>query len=146
MRELTKSMMSYTWAMSMFGLQVMLDLLNPQRGPNAVQEAFASMAENTAGQLGGMMGVTFRTADNVQRGLIDLMFRTLMLENLNPVRWVRKGSDAVQKSSSGVGWAALDLGGSGDEDQVPVQGDFPPAGPSNGGSQDGQIQGWGPMP
>jgi hypothetical protein len=73
-RELTKSMLSFSWAMSMFGLKQMSDLLVPQS--NAAG-SFAAVARSAEDQLGKTARAAFRMGDNLQRGLVDLTFAFL---------------------------------------------------------------------
>jgi hypothetical protein len=70
-RDLTKSMLSLSWAMSLFGLKQMASLFNPQSNATSSFEAVTRSAED---QLGPVTRSTFRTGDNLQRGLVDLMF------------------------------------------------------------------------
>jgi hypothetical protein len=86
MREFTKSIMSYTWATSVFGAQQMLNLFRvPRQGePYPATEAFNNAARCTRDQMGDMMRATFRVGDNIQRGLVDLTFSVLTLGVLSP--------------------------------------------------------------
>jgi hypothetical protein len=71
MRELTKSVLSLSWAMSLFGLKQAASLLSP--GSNAAG-SFEAVTRCTEDQLGPTIRSTFRTGDNLQRGLVDLTF------------------------------------------------------------------------
>ncbi len=85
MREFTKSMMSYTWAMSMFGVQQMVNLLTPQGGRqnHPATDAFNNVSQCTVEEMGDAMRATFRVGDNIQRGLVDLTFGVLTLGAAN---------------------------------------------------------------
>src|SRR3982751_1201037 len=72
-RDLTKSMLSLSWAMSLFGLKQMAGLLNPQSHSNSTS-SFEAVTRSAEDQLGPVARSTFRTGDNLQRGLVDLMF------------------------------------------------------------------------
>lgn len=70
MREFTKSMMSYTWAMSLFGVQQMVNVFRPSKA----SESFENVTKATEDEFGDAMKAAFRAGDNLQRGLVDLTF------------------------------------------------------------------------
>ena len=59
MQELTKSMFSYTWAMSLFGAQQMLNLLSPSKAA----KAFEGVTSATERELGQSLQSVFRAGD-----------------------------------------------------------------------------------
>lgn len=75
MREFTKSMTTYTWAMSLFGLQQMINVFRPGRAT----ESFNNIAKATEEEFGDAFKATFRAGDNLQRGLVDVTFGVLTL-------------------------------------------------------------------
>ncbi|HKG14676.1 MAG TPA: hypothetical protein VKB12_15215 [Pyrinomonadaceae bacterium] len=81
MREFTKSMMSYTWAQSLFGVQQLLNLFSSTRGrqQNPVTEGFNGVAGCAKEQMGEALRATFRAGDNIQRAMVDVMFGALTL-------------------------------------------------------------------
>ena len=55
MRDLTKSFLSFSWTMSMFGLEQLTNVLSDERSGNRrerMADAFDAVTEATAGQLG----------------------------------------------------------------------------------------------
>ena len=76
MREITKSALSLSWAMSLFGLKQLAGLFTP--GSHAAA-SFATVTRCTEDQLGPATQATFRAGDNLQRGLVDLAFAFLTL-------------------------------------------------------------------
>ncbi|HSU81323.1 MAG TPA: hypothetical protein VLR69_02835 [Thermoanaerobaculia bacterium] len=75
MRDVTKSMLSLSWALSLFGLKQMASLLNPQGNPQGNAAAsFEAVTRSAEDQLGPAARSAFRSGDNLQRGLVDLMF------------------------------------------------------------------------
>lgn len=148
MREFTKSMMSYTWAMSVFGMQQMVNMLTPQEQSqeHPATRAFKNVAECTEEEMAGAMRATYRAGDNVQRGLVDVMFGVLTMGAFNPGRGgsgsgpgsasnigrqtaeaFRQGMDAMGRATETVGRAARGSAG------------------QSAGSQSGST-GWGPVP
>lgn len=75
MREFTKSMMSYTWAMSVFGVQQMFDVFNPAKAA----QSFDSVTKATEEELGDALKAAFHAGDNMQKGLVDVTFGALTL-------------------------------------------------------------------
>lgn len=70
MREFTKSAISFSWAMSMFGAQQVTGLFAPAKAA----EAFDAVTGVAREGLGGPLQVLFGAADNLQRGMVDLAF------------------------------------------------------------------------
>jgi hypothetical protein len=75
MREFTKSMMSYTWAMSLFGVQQMVNVFRP----SDATESFDNVTDATRDELGDALRSAFRAGDNLQRGMVDLTFGVFTL-------------------------------------------------------------------
>ena len=99
MRELTKSLMSYTWAMSVFGVQQVVNLLTPGNGDlwGKAAHAFENVTDATTKTFGGAMTETFKAGDLLQHGMIDIMFGGLTL-GLNPNRWIRLGREVAPRT------------------------------------------------
>jgi haloalkane dehalogenase len=80
MREFTKSTLSFSWAMSLFGIRQLASLAGlgaPQGAieqPPSATAAFDQVTRATAEQFGGSLETVFRTGDWLQRGMTDLMF------------------------------------------------------------------------
>ena len=103
MRELTKSVMSYTWAMSVFGVQQMVSLFIPRQGRSMADsvDAINNVTGAATEQLGETMQSTFRAGDQLQRGVVDLMFGAMMMGAWCPDRWTRNGRDAAAAGTNG---------------------------------------------
>jgi hypothetical protein len=101
MREFTKSMLSYTWASSVFGMQQMLNLFATQwRGEqHPATECFNNVARCTAEQFGDTMRAVYRAGDNIQRGVfVDGLFSVLALGVFD------RGRGGFGGGPSGGGW------------------------------------------
>jgi hypothetical protein len=70
MRDLTRSMASFSWAMSMFGVEQMTNLIAPRRAA----DAFGVVARSAGGELGPRLCSAFQTGDRLQRAVVDLSF------------------------------------------------------------------------
>jgi hypothetical protein len=112
MREFTKSMMSYTWAMTVFGAQQMLNIFSPQgqRQQHPATEAFNHVAQATREEMGDMMKATYRAGDNLQRGMVDLMFSALNFGAADPSRGAGADSDVRGGACSDGGAAGASAG------------------------------------
>lgn len=139
MRELTKSLGSTSWALSLFGAQQALGLVVqpiPSASHPAVQ-GLSGLSRGAEGQLRGVFRRAYEAGDRVQRSAVDLAFNMVSPEALNPNRWVALSSDLLRQSAA----AARELlpGGSGNGSAASTS-----TASAAGGC--GQPCGWGPMP
>jgi hypothetical protein len=145
MRDLTKSMMSYGWAMSVFGLQQAVNLMMPQQGGDPAGKAaraFDDVTQATVENLEGPLKTAFNAGDKMQGGMIDSMFGGFMGAGLDPSRWMRMGNELLQQMGDcGRRAAQSATGASGNT------GSGPGAPPAQGGpAPASSASGWGPMP
>jgi hypothetical protein len=103
-RELTKSALSFSWALSLLGADQTLNLFRPgQRN----RDNFAPLAQAAAGQLDESMRGLYRTGDNIQRGMVDMAFSLLdPAAWLNPGTWTSMTNAANAARTGGNGGAA----------------------------------------
>jgi len=75
MREVAKSVVTLPWAMSMFGVQQMANLVSPPPAgrTQGATEALDTVSKAAEAHLDGWLKSTFSVGDGVQRGLIDVM-------------------------------------------------------------------------
>jgi hypothetical protein len=131
MREFTKSVFSFSWAMSVFGVQQMANLMkrpdpNRPRGPAA--EAFEGVTRATEDQLGRTLGETFRAGDKFQRAMVDMMLGPFMRQGAGGARGMM--DRATEAMGQAMGQAGGCCGGN----------------RRDGGRDRQQSTGWGPMP
>jgi hypothetical protein len=103
MRELTKSMLSLSWALPLFGMKQMMDMAaprDPSRPFGRVAESFDAVTRTAQEQLGGAWNSAFRAGDRLQRGMVDLMFSLVSPDGWSPGRVMRSTSDVMQTSMS----------------------------------------------
>ena len=103
MRELAKSMLSFTWSMSVFGLSQAANLLSPRQAASAFEEVTRRAQE----QLGPSTRQIFGVGDNLQRGFVDLAFRTFGLGQLGSGCSSCSGSRSAQPDSRNSGWGPM---------------------------------------
>ena len=109
MRDLTKSMLSFSWALPLFGMKQMMDMAaprDPSRPFGRVTDSFEAVTRTAQDQLGGAWNSAFRAGDQLQRGMVDLMFSFLSPEAWNPNRMMRTTSDVMQSSMNAAGHMA----------------------------------------
>jgi len=70
MRNLTRSVASFSWAMSLFGAEQMANLISPRRAA----DAFGTVARSTEGALGPGLRSAFQAGDRLQRAMVDVSF------------------------------------------------------------------------
>ncbi len=70
MRDLTRSVASFTWAMSLFGVEQMANLMSPRRAV----DAFGAVARSAEGALGPGLRSAFETGDRLQKAMVDASF------------------------------------------------------------------------
>lgn len=105
MLELTKSAISYSWAMSLFGAQQVANLLTPQARCDPtlkVKTALYRNAQATANQFSDVILGGFQIGDGVQRCLTDLAFDALTLRTFNPGYISRITSDIAEQSKDSL--------------------------------------------
>lgn len=171
MREFTKSMMRFTWSMTVFGTKQMVDLFRSQgRGDKLhdTAEAFDHVTNAAESEMEDITKSVFQMGDNLQKNMVDMMFGMTPFRNSgqgnldgmmsNMVRQsadtMRKGVNFMQQSASTISNAVQDAG-------APSETATPGWGPTQAGS--GRTEphsqppprtdsasskgvGWGPMP
>jgi len=113
MRELTKSMLSFSWAMPLFGMKQMMSMAMPRdasRPFGHAEDGLAAVTGAAERELDGAWMSAFKTGDQLQRQMVDLMFGVFSGDAWSPNRWLRMTSDmmqggmgAVQQATSGCG-------------------------------------------
>jgi hypothetical protein len=100
MREFTKAMTSYTWAMSLYALQQTINVFRPGRAT----DSFKNVTKATEDEFGDAFKATFRAGDNLQRGLVDVTFGVLTLGMFDRGGDARRmGADAQRQTAEAVG-------------------------------------------
>jgi hypothetical protein len=107
MRDLTKSMLSYTWAMSVFGVQQAANLFRRgRRQDTRATDVFEGITAAVRDELDDTFKAAFRAGDNLQRGMVDMMFGGLTA--VNPEQWARSAErmagaarEATQRTTEG---------------------------------------------
>jgi hypothetical protein len=96
MHELTKAMLSFPWAMLLFGIGPLANIFLPQNSQKATA-AFDAVTQAAGEQLSEILQSLFLLGDDLQRETMDLAFNLLTPEGFNPQS--RAISDIVQQSA-----------------------------------------------
>src|SRR4051812_21701258 len=108
MRELTKSMFGWSWAMSLFGMQQMADLAggmmgNTERARKATR-SFDNVTSAGVGEMGQTMRTAFETGNNMQRCMMDLFFAGLsMMDSDRMSRMAANAAGCQQQDGQSAG-------------------------------------------
>jgi hypothetical protein len=102
-RDLTKSMLSFSWAVSLFGVQQLTNTLLPQKPSQPTHRAaaaFSAVTRATEEQLDNVLKGVFKAGDTLQRGMVELMFGCLSLEAFDPSQMMRMTSDTMRQTTA----------------------------------------------
>jgi len=111
MRDLTKSFFSFSWTMSLLGLEQLTNLLSEDRSGNRrerMAKAFDAVTDATVEQLGSRTSSLYESGDKLQRETIDLMFDLSRPEELKPRKVVDRAADLVESTAEALRDAAGD--------------------------------------
>jgi hypothetical protein len=111
-RDLTKSALSFSWALSLLGAEQAINLVRAgQKNRGNVLEPMAQVA---ASQLDESLKGIYRTGDSMQRGIVDTAFSLFNPTGwINPSNWtniagaVNPGNWAGASGSAGKGMADM---------------------------------------
>jgi hypothetical protein len=109
MVNITKSLMSFSWAESLFAFQQFLNLLGPRRPDQSggrTAAAFNALAGAAGGQLGEVMQGVYQVGNLLQQGTIDWMFDLLSGKNLSLGVALRTTSAVVRQAQDALGFLA----------------------------------------
>lgn len=128
MRELTKSMMRLSWAMSAFGVEQLRTMLDEDetdteedrstRVSRSVDEVSAAMDD----QLSERVRSVYEAGDRFGRELVDLMFDTMGGDDVSPRRLLDRAADMVERSADALRTRSdeeADAAAAGDDDPAP---------------------------
>jgi len=147
-RELTKSALSFSWALSLLGLKQAVNL--GRSGQQNGGDLLAPVTQIAVGQLDESMKNIYRSGDSLQSRMVDMAFSWMNPANavnpsnwgnmgnwanpatwINPSNWMRMFTDLTQASAGCCGQNAA----SGQTSSA-----------SQPSSNQSAASGWGPMP
>lgn len=105
MRDLTKSFFSFSWTMSLLGLEQLTNLLSEERSGNRrerMAKAFDAVTKATVEQLGTRTSKLYESGDKLQRETVDLMFDLSRPEELKPKKVLDRAADLVESTADAM--------------------------------------------
>jgi hypothetical protein len=153
MRELTKSTLSAGLAMSLFGMQTMMNVFRRSRdgGPNPARKALDTVTQAMVDQTGNTLRETFHVGDKVQREMVDLTFRFMIFAPMGRGNGMSTMTNVAQQATDRLRKMMGDMGGARQAD-CGCRGPAPPSSgtrttpPPRSRAASSPGQGWGPMP
>ncbi len=112
MRDLTQSMMSFSWAMSLFGLKQLTSIMAPglvsekegEEKPLAkATQAFNTVSEATQEQFDKAFQDAFKTGEQMQKGILETMMPSSAFKDADVNTMMRIPTDIMQRFSDVFG-------------------------------------------
>jgi len=132
MREFAKSALSFSWALSLLGINSAANMLRPEGQKSS--NGFEPVTEVAVGQLNESMRGIYQYGDRIQARLVDTAFSWM-----NPANWTNMAS-----------WSFMKAGCPGQGPGRQSTSPNPQPGPSQASTDPetapGNATGWGPMP
>jgi len=105
MTDLTKSFFSFSWAMTLLGLEQMTNLLSPERSGDRkerVTRTFDAVTKATEKQLSKRTKKLFDAGDKLQREMVDLVFDVVRVENLKPDKMLDRAAELAESAADSL--------------------------------------------
>ncbi len=105
MRDLAKSFMSFTWAMSLFGLEQMGNMMSrdkTENGEDKAEDAFKNVTEATEGSFCERTKSMFESGDKLQREMVDAVFDVFKVSTTEPNKVMDKMADVMERSADAI--------------------------------------------
>jgi hypothetical protein len=106
MREFSKSLFSFSWAMSLLGVEQMANLASPRRAVDAL----GAVARSAEGTLGPGLRAVFQTGDRMQKTMVDLSFGLVGLGGPSPAAGTATGAPGLLGQVGNLAFETLQMG------------------------------------
>lgn len=111
MRDVAKSMIRFSWAMSLFGLEQIGNVLRERKDDEEsrekkVSEALDSVSEATERSFAERMKDLFEAGDRLQEEMVDLVFDVFDSDSLKPGSVMDRAAEAAERSADRLREAA----------------------------------------
>ena len=148
MREFTKSVMRYTWAMSLFGVQQInkfVSSASQNQQPGQVTESFNKVGNAAETELEESMKNLFESGNKMQQEATDLMFSVFSPGVMNPgginQSFSKMGNQGTEVFKNGMGMMGKMMESFGGF----ANGMFGMTGSCGGSEKSSEQTGWGPV-
>jgi hypothetical protein len=105
MRDVTKSFFSFSWAMTLFGLEQLRVLLSDEHAGKRrerMAEDLDSVTQASRERFGKRYSSMYESGDKLQRETVDLMFDIFRGEELKPSSVIDRAADLVEESADAL--------------------------------------------
>ena len=105
MRNLTKSFFSFSWAMTLLGLEQMTNLLSSERSgdrQDRMIKTFDAVTDATEKQLGDRTKRLYGAGDDLQREMVDLVFDVVRTDNLKPDKMLDRAAEMAESTAESL--------------------------------------------
>ena len=105
MRETAKSMLRFSWALSVFGLDQLGKLVRDEDAGHRderIRAAFDSLSSAAGQQLGQRTRGLYDAGDKLGRESVDLLFDLVRLADWKPAKVVERTADLVERSAEAL--------------------------------------------
>lgn len=105
MRDLTKSFFSFSWAMTMFGLEQFRTLFSDEiegKRRDRMTHDLEAVTEVTRKRLSKRNASMFESGNDLQRDMVDLMYDIVRGEEVKPRSVFDRAADLVEESADAL--------------------------------------------
>jgi hypothetical protein len=105
MRDLTKSFFSFSWAMTMFGIEQMRTVFSDEiegKRRDRMAEDLDAVAEAASQRLSKRSTSMYESGDKLQREMVDLMYDIFRGEEVKPRSVFDRAADLVEDSADAL--------------------------------------------
>ncbi|MCP3963356.1 MAG: hypothetical protein GY719_36420 [bacterium] len=102
MRDLARSMIRFSWAMSVLGARQMSNFVSPREGWDRSADAFDAVSHAAAEEMGETMKSFYRAGDRLQSGMVDSMSRLVRGNWSDPGKPLNEAWESVDRTWTGI--------------------------------------------
>ncbi len=105
MRNLTKSFVNFSWAMSLFGLEQLTNLFGEERSGNRKERmgnAFDAVTRATTELFGERTRSMYDSGERLQAEMVDLCFDCFRVENWKPAKVMDRAADLAESTADAL--------------------------------------------
>ena len=113
MREVTESVLRFTWAMSLTGIRQAANLITPRQGWQKGTRELDAMSGAAAREMGETLRTFYRAGDRLQAGMLDTASRLFRPSWSEPGQVLDETWEALDRTRAAI---RDELAGEGDRD------------------------------
>ena len=102
MRDLARSMIRFSWAMSVLGARQAANLVSPRDGWDRSADAFDAVSHAAAEEMGETMENFYKAGDRFQSGMVDTVSRLFRGTWSDPGKTMNEAWESVDRTWTGM--------------------------------------------